>query len=167
MLKNETDKHIKYQLTKTAFLTSNRQLAGLHVPKKRFFSSGSFFFFLLTYAEKKDFNWLKALFSAKVGKKKNRSKQTAKKNRFFATRKPAKSHNTQYNHFTSIPYIQGTSEKVGGILNDAGLKSAMRPVCVIGQILSSPKDPHNPEEKSFVVYQVQCSDSNFVYIGQT
>ena len=43
----------------------------------------------------------------------------------------------------------------------------MRPVRTIGQILPSPRDPHNPEEKSCVVYQVPCSDCNFVYIGQT
>ena len=42
----------------------------------------------------------------------------------------------------------------------------MRPVRTIGQILPS-EDPHNPEEKSCeVVYQVPCSDCNFVDIGQ-
>ena len=43
----------------------------------------------------------------------------------------------------------------------------MRPARAIGQILSSRKDLHNPEEESCVVYQVRCSDCNFVYIGQT
>ena len=43
----------------------------------------------------------------------------------------------------------------------------MRPVRTIGQILPPPKDPLNPEEKSCVVYQVLCSDCNFVYIRQT
>ena len=75
------------------------------------------------------------------------------------------SHNTQYNHFTSIPYIQGTSEKVR-ILNEAGVKVEMKPVRTNGQIFPS-EDPHNLEEKSCVVYQVSCSDSNLVYIGQT
>ena len=42
----------------------------------------------------------------------------------------------------------------------------MKPVRTIDQILP-PKDPHNPKEKSCVVYQVPCSDCNFVYIGQT
>ena len=76
------------------------------------------------------------------------------------------SHNTQYYHFTSITYIQGTSEEVRRILNEAGVKVAMRPVRTIGQILPF-KDPHDPEEKSCAVYQVPCSDCNFVYIGQT
>ena len=43
----------------------------------------------------------------------------------------------------------------------------MRPVRTIGQNLPASKDPHNPEEKSCVVYQVPCSECNFVYIGQT
>ena len=84
----------------------------------------------------------------------------------FLTSSRQQSHNTQYNHFTSILYIQGTSEKVR-ILNEAGVKVAMRPVRTIGRNLPSLKDPHNPEEKSCVVYQVPCSDCNFVYIGQT
>ena len=85
----------------------------------------------------------------------------------FLTSSQQQSHNTQYNHFTSIPYTQDTLEKVRRILNEAGVKVAMRPVCTTGQILPSPKDQHNPEEKSCVVYQVPCSDCNFVYIGQT
>ena len=43
----------------------------------------------------------------------------------------------------------------------------MKPVRTIGQILPSPKNPHNPEEKSCVLYQVPCSYCNFVYIEQT
>ena len=71
-------------------------------------NSGSFF--LLTYAEIRAFNWLKALFfllesaekkrtaqkrngkknRSKRNGKKNRSKRNGKKNRFFGTCKPAK-----------------------------------------------------------------------------
>ena len=57
-------------------------------------------------------------------------------------------------------------EKVRRILIEAGVKVAMRRGCTIGQILYSPKDPCNPEEKSYAVYQVPCFDYNFVYIGQ-
>ena len=47
------------------------------------------------------------------------------------------------------------------------MKVAMRPVRTIGQVLPSPKDPYNLEEKSCVVYQVPCFDYIFVFIGQT
>ena len=69
----------------------------------------------------------------------------------FLTSCRQKSENTQYNHFTSIPYIQGTSEQVRRIINEAWMKVVMRPVRTNGKILCSPKDPHSPEEKSYVV----------------
>ena len=47
------------------------------------------------------------------------------------------------------------------------MKVAMRSARTIDQILPSPKDSHNPEEKSCIVYQVPCSDCNLVYLGQT
>ena len=44
-----------------------------------------------------------------------------------------------YNHFTSIPYILSTSEKVRRVLNEAGVKVVMKPVHIIGGILLSQK----------------------------
>ena len=85
----------------------------------------------------------------------------------FLTSRQPRSQNTQYNHFTSIPYIQGTSEKITRVLNEAGVKVAMKPIHTIGRILPSPKDPLTLEEKSCLVYQVPCFDCDFVYIGQT
>ena len=80
----------------------------------------------------------------------------------FLTSRQPRSQNRQCNHFTSIPYIQGTSEKVRRVLNEAGVKVAMKFVHTIGRILPSPKDPLILEEKSCLVYQVSC----FVYVGQ-
>ena len=85
----------------------------------------------------------------------------------FLTSRQPRSQNTQYNHFTSIPYIQGTSEKIRRVLNEAGVKVAMKLIHTIGQILPSPKDPLTLEEKSCLVYEVPCFDCDFVYIGQT
>ena len=50
---------------------------------------------------------------------------------FLTSRQPC-SQNRQYNHFTSIPYIQGTSEKVRRVLNKAGVKVAKKSVHNIG-----------------------------------
>ena len=85
---------------------------------------------------------------------------------FLTSRQPC-SQNTQYNYFTSIPYIQGSSEKFRRVLNDAGVKVATKPIHIIGQILPSLKDPLTLEEKSCLMYQVPCFDCDFVYIGQT
>ena len=43
----------------------------------------------------------------------------------------------------------------------------MRPVKTIRHILPSPKDLYTAEDKSCVVYQIPCSDCDYVYIGQT
>ena len=39
-------------------------------------------------------------------------------------------------HFISIPYVQGASERIDRILNEAGVKVAMKLVVTIGNILT-------------------------------
>ena len=85
----------------------------------------------------------------------------------FLTSRQLRSQNTQDNHFTSIPYIQGTSEKIKSVLNEAGVKVAIKPIHSIDRILPSPKDPLTLKEKSCLVYEVPCFDCDFVFIGQT
>ena len=72
-------------------------------------------------------------------------------------------------HFTSIPYVQGTSERIDCILNEAGVKVGIKPVKTIGNILTSPKDPIAEHKKSRLVYKIPCADCEceFVYVGQT
>ena len=48
-------------------------------------------------------------------------------------------HNSQFKQFTSIPYMQGTSERIRRVLNEAGVGVAMRPVKTIRHILPSLK----------------------------
>ena len=69
--------------------------------------------------------------------------------------------------FTSLPYIHGTTDKIQRVLNDDGVKVAMRPFVTIGKSLPSPKDPLNVNEIIGIIYQVPCHDCPFVYIGQT
>ena len=68
---------------------------------------------------------------------------------------------TQYNHFTSISYIKGASEKVRRVLNEAGIKVNMKLVFTIDRILSSWKDPLDLEQKCCLVCQVACFDCDF------
>ena len=69
--------------------------------------------------------------------------------------------------FISIPYIQGVSDKIQRVLNEVGVKIAMKPHLTRRKLLPSPKDPFDYNEKSCLVYQVPCRDCSFVYIGQT
>ena len=80
--------------------------------------------------------------------------QLAKLANYFAQRPP-------------LPYGQGTSERIGRILNEAGVKVAMKPVKTISNILTSPKDPIAEHEKSRLVFEIPCADCEFVYVGQT
>ena len=72
-----------------------------------------------------------------------------------------------FKSFTSIPYIQGISDKIRRVLNEVGVKVAMKPHLTIRKLLSSLKDPFDNGEKFCLVYQVPCRDCSFVYIGQT
>ena len=69
--------------------------------------------------------------------------------------------------YTSLPYIQGTTEKIRRVLSKIGVKVAMKPVRTIGHIIPSPKDPISPDEINCLVYEIPCNDCDFVYIGQT
>ena len=72
-----------------------------------------------------------------------------------------------FTKFTSLPYFQGTTEKIRRILNEVGVKVAMKPTRTIGRYLPSPKDPITTDEITCVVYEVPCKDCDFVYVGQT
>ena len=74
---------------------------------------------------------------------------------------------TQYESFTSLPYIRGVSDKIQRILNQIGIKVAMKPYLTISKYLPSLKDPLKETEISGLVYQVPCHDCGSVYIGQT
>ena len=68
-------------------------------------------------------------------------------------------------HFHS--YVQGTSEKIRRVLNEAGVNVTMRPVHTIRHVLPLPKDPYTSEDISCIIYKIPCLDCNFVYTGQT
>lgn len=69
--------------------------------------------------------------------------------------------------FTTLPYIKGISDKIKRVLNEAGVKVALKPVSTLRNCLPSLKDPVATSEKSCLIYQVPCRDCDFSYIGQT
>ena len=85
----------------------------------------------------------------------------------FISPRKACSQDSPYKHFTSTPYVQGTSEKIRRVLNEAGVNVAMRPVHTIRHVLPLPKDPYTSEDIGCIIYEIPCLDCNFVYIGQT
>ncbi len=73
----------------------------------------------------------------------------------------------QYKGFVSIPYIQGTSEKIKRVLQQHDLKVMLKPTRKLGDVVSRIKDSVVAEKETGVVYSILCKDCNVQYIGQT
>ena len=67
----------------------------------------------------------------------------------------------------TIPYIQGISEAVTRILSDIDAQVHMKPFRTLRRILSHPKDRIPDNDKSNVVYKINCRDCDTSYVGQT
>ena len=79
-------------------------------------------------------------------------------------------HNMNYvptfTKFTSLPCIQGTTEKIRRILNETGIKVAMKHIWTIGQYLPSPNVPITTEEFTCIVYKAQCKDCDLFMLAR-
>ena len=73
----------------------------------------------------------------------------------------------QYKGFVSIPYIQGTSEKIKRVLQQHDLKVMLKPTRKLGDVVSRIKDNVVDEKETGVVYSIPCRDCSVQYIGQT
>ena len=85
------------------------------------------------------------------------------------TYNPNQTHKTQtpIRRFTTLPYIQGTSEQIQRVLFEAGIKTAFKPIWTISQMLLKLKDKVKDNKKLGLVYQIPCKNCEFSYIGET
>ena len=60
-----------------------------------------------------------------------------------------------FKSFTSIPYIQGVSNKIQRVVNEVGVKVAMKPHLTLRKLLLSLKDSLDNTKKSCLVCQVR------------
>ena len=67
----------------------------------------------------------------------------------------------------TIPYIQGVSEAVARILSDINVQVHVKPFRTLRKILSHPKDRIPDDDKSNVVYKINCRDCDASYVGET
>nr|XP_012137516.1 PREDICTED: uncharacterized protein LOC105662086 [Megachile rotundata] len=85
------------------------------------------------------------------------------------TTKPTHKHTTDTHdkeHATTfLPYIQGTTDRIGRILRKHNIRTVFTTHTKIGQLLTSPKDPQ-PQLSTPGVYKIPCSCDQ-VYIGET
>ena len=61
----------------------------------------------------------------------------------LALKEKRRRNTNSFKSFTCVPYILGTTDKTQRVLNDAGVRVAMRSFVTIGKSLPSPKDPLN------------------------
>ena len=66
-----------------------------------------------------------------------------------------------------IPYIQGVSEAVTRILLDINVQVHTKPFRTLRRILSHPKDRIPDDDKSSIVYKINCCDFDASYVGET
>ena len=64
-----------------------------------------------------------------------------------------------------LPYVKGTTDWIGRILNKHNIRTIFKPPKKIGQILRSPKDQRSPLS-SAGVYKIPCFCGQ-VYIEET
>ena len=69
--------------------------------------------------------------------------------------------------FAVIPYIQGVTEPIKGILNSHNVKVAQKPLQTLGHIFAKPKDPVTKEQRTDANYSIPCNDCDNEYVGQT
>ena len=69
--------------------------------------------------------------------------------------------------FAIVPYIQGIAEPIRRVLNNCGIKVALKPFQTLGHIFAKPKDRVPTDRKTHAVYYIPCGDCEKVYLGQT
>ena len=67
----------------------------------------------------------------------------------------------------TIPYIQGVSEAVTRILSNIDVQVHIKPFRTLRKILFHPKDHIPDDDKSNIVYKINCCDCDASYVGET
>ena len=69
--------------------------------------------------------------------------------------------------FAKVPSIQRIAEPIRKVLNNCGIKVALKPFQILGHIFAKPKDRIPTDQKTHAVYSTPCGDCEKVYLGQT
>ena len=81
------------------------------------------------------------------------------------TEQPAEN---SFNGFVVLLYVQGVSEKIGRIFKQQKVKVAYKPQQTTNSLFPRPKELDDSDrQKSGIVYEINCTQCNFVYYGQT
>nr|VZI41967.1 unnamed protein product [Spirometra erinaceieuropaei] len=67
----------------------------------------------------------------------------------------------------AVPYIAGLSEEFARLVSEFGIGVAHRPEATIRRQLMQPKDPIPIDQKSGVIYRIDCNCGQASYVGET
>ena len=67
--------------------------------------------------------------------------------------------------YAVLPYIRGLTEHLKRLLKHYEIKVISKPLRTLNQMLPSPKDRPSKEKQTNVVYQINCADCSWKYIG--
>ena len=66
-----------------------------------------------------------------------------------------------------LPYVEGTSEKLRRILRSHKIRSTFYTENTLRKLLCKPKDQVATEDKNNIVYEIDCSNCEAVYFGES
>ncbi len=69
--------------------------------------------------------------------------------------------------YAVLPYIKGLTEPLRRILKPHDIRVTTKPLRTLEQMFPSTKDRPVPENQTNVVYQINCSDCSWSYVGET
>ena len=69
--------------------------------------------------------------------------------------------------FTTLPYVEGLSEKLKRAFASAGVSTSFKPLTTLRKVLVSPKDKTALGKQSGVIYSIKCKDCDSLYIGES
>ena len=67
----------------------------------------------------------------------------------------------------NLPYVEGTSEKLRRILRSHKIRSIFYTENTLCKLLCKPKDRVATENKNNIVYEIDCSNCEAVYFGES
>ena len=67
----------------------------------------------------------------------------------------------------NLPYVEGTSEKLRRILRSHKIRSTFYTESPLGKLLCKPKDRVATEDEKNIVYEIDCTDCEAVYFGES
>ena len=67
----------------------------------------------------------------------------------------------------NLPYVEGTSKKLGRILRSRKIRSTFYTQSTLRKLLCKPKDRVVTEGKNNIVYETDCSNCKAVYLGES